>query len=468
MSSGLPDTLLPPILVRSASGAAFILLFWEWIITLDDEVEYIWSKPNNSWLKWLFIFSRYYTMAASLTQISIESAVLHGFPMSRSCLRIWYSCQVIVALHSMSSLELILMTRVYALYNKSRRVWWLFFTLYISENAIVVIGLFVHYPGSDFQAIEVVRHLPASFSYFGFCTLLVQLIIIILTLLRYLSGSWKTVPIVRLMLRDGTLSFSALTVVVLIMSIFTIQRRPFAVVGFSNNDDAMDVDRPSSSNTTRQHEQQPNGAQTGPSFLSATAQGKQVARRASSVPLHPQNYAVGYVYAVEMLVHFKRAEDGHPEQPLRIKQILETLMRNNLTDKMKQIPIRKVHKNEAMLVHSEDHWDKILQIQYMTPQQLVDSEEYYEQMSLYVSEGTTTAALLSCGGVIEAALAVARGEVKKSFAIVRPPGHHAEPEEHMGFCFFNNVAVAARVVQQQTNIRRILILDWDVHHGESC
>lgn len=233
MSSGLPDTLLPPILVRSASGAAFILLFWEWIITLDDEVEYIWSKPNNSWLKWLFIFSRYYTMAASLTQISIESAVLHGFPMSRSCLRIWYSCQVIVALHSMSSLELILMTRVYALYNKSRRVWWLFFTLYISENAIVVIGLFVHYPGSDFQAIEVVRHLPASFSYFGFCTLLVQLIIIILTLLRYLSGSWKTVPIVRLMLRDGTLSFSALTVVVLIMSIFTIQRRPFAVVGFS-------------------------------------------------------------------------------------------------------------------------------------------------------------------------------------------------------------------------------------------
>jgi histone deacetylase 6 len=96
----------------------------------------------------------------------------------------------------------------------------------------------------------------------------------------------------------------------------------------------------------------------------------------------------------------------------------------------------------------------------MTPQQMVDSEEYYEQLSLYVSEGTTRSALLSCGGAIEAALAVARGEVKKSFAIVRPPGHHAEPEEHMGFCFFNNVAVAARVVQQQTHIKRILILDW--------
>lgn len=98
----------------------------------------------------------------------------------------------------------------------------------------------------------------------------------------------------------------------------------------------------------------------------------------------------------------------------------------------------------------------------MTEQQIVDSEEYYEQLSLYVNEGTTTAALLSCGGVIEAALAVARGEMLKSFAIVRPPGHHAEPDEHMGFCFFNNVAVAARVVQQQTSIKRILILDWCV------
>lgn len=80
--------------------------------------------------------------------------------------------------------------------------------------------------------------------------------------------------------------------------------------------------------------------------------------------------------------------------------------------------------------------------------------------------GTTRAALLSCGGVIEASLAVARGELKKTFAIVRPPGHHAEPDEHMGFCFFNNVAVAARVVQQLTKTKRILILDWDVHHGQ--
>jgi histone deacetylase 6 len=102
----------------------------------------------------------------------------------------------------------------------------------------------------------------------------------------------------------------------------------------------------------------------------------------------------------------------------------------------------------------------------LSDQARADSEDYYEQMSLYVMPGTTRAALLSCGGVIEASLAVARGELKKSFAIVRPPGHHAEPDEHMGFCFFNNVAVAARVVQQLTKTKRILILDWDVHHGQ--
>ncbi len=96
----------------------------------------------------------------------------------------------------------------------------------------------------------------------------------------------------------------------------------------------------------------------------------------------------------------------------------------------------------------------------MTEEDRIACQDYYEQLSLYVMQGTTRSALLSCGGVIEACLAVARGELKKSFAIVRPPGHHAEPDEHMGFCFFNNVAVAARVVQEMTKLKRILILDW--------
>ena len=98
----------------------------------------------------------------------------------------------------------------------------------------------------------------------------------------------------------------------------------------------------------------------------------------------------------------------------------------------------------------------------MTPLEIQYTEAYYEHLSLYVMQGTTRSARLSCGGVIEACLAVARNELRKTFAIVRPPGHHAEPNEHMGFCFFNNVAVAARVIQQLTPIHKIMILDWYV------
>ncbi|KAF8633266.1 hypothetical protein AX17_004442 [Amanita inopinata Kibby_2008] len=185
--------------------------------------------------------------------------------------------------------------------------------------------------------------------------------------------------------------------------------------------------------------------------------------RASSLPLRPAGLTVGYVYSAEMTSHFNPA--GHPECPERIVNIYHTLVTEHYTPKMKWLPIRPVRREEALLVHSEDHWDKVLAIQYMTEQEMADSEDYYEQLSLYVMQGTTRAALLSCGGVIEACLAVARSELKKVFAIVRPPGHHAEPDEHMGFCFFNNVAVAAKVVQQLTPIKKIMILDWDVHHG---
>jgi histone deacetylase 6 len=92
--------------------------------------------------------------------------------------------------------------------------------------------------------------------------------------------------------------------------------------------------------------------------------------------------------------------------------------------------------------------------------------------SLYVNQHSARCARLSCGGVVEMCDAVASGRIRNGFAIVRPPGHHAEPDGAMGFCFYNNVAVAARWLQQkygsvndQTRCKKIMILDWDVHHG---
>ncbi|KAG2305569.1 hypothetical protein Bca52824_034220 [Brassica carinata] len=88
--------------------------------------------------------------------------------------------------------------------------------------------------------------------------------------------------------------------------------------------------------------------------------------------------------------------------------------------------------------------------------------------SIYLNGSSSEAAYLSAGSVVEVAEKVAKGELDRGFTIVRPPGHHAEEDEAMGFCLFNNVAVAASYLlneRPELGIRRILIADWDVHHG---
>ena len=83
----------------------------------------------------------------------------------------------------------------------------------------------------------------------------------------------------------------------------------------------------------------------------------------------------------------------------------------------------------------------------------------------YTSPGSALAARLAAGGVVDLAAGVAAGRLSNGFAIVRPPGHHAEADRAMGFCLFNNVAVAARALQAAGAARNVLIVDWDLHHG---
>jgi acetoin utilization deacetylase AcuC-like enzyme len=82
-----------------------------------------------------------------------------------------------------------------------------------------------------------------------------------------------------------------------------------------------------------------------------------------------------------------------------------------------------------------------------------------------MSPGSLSAAYLAAGGALSAVDAIMAGEVEHAFCAVRPPGHHAEAARAMGFCLFNNVAIAARYVQKQYGVSRVLIVDWDVHHG---
>ncbi|WWC87894.1 uncharacterized protein L201_002792 [Kwoniella dendrophila CBS 6074] len=190
----------------------------------------------------------------------------------------------------------------------------------------------------------------------------------------------------------------------------------------------------------------------------------------------PKIFRTGYIYNPMMMLHCQEGYiptadnvvdngPGHPEEPMRIKRIFSRLAEQGLIKRMKRLDFGQVSMEQVMLVHGEDLWLKVQGTENLTDEFIQESKQYYEQLSLYVCRETAHCARLSCGGVIQACISVCQQEVRNAFAIVRPPGHHAEPDEHMGFCFFNNVAVAAKEVQRQGLAKKVLILDWDVHHG---
>ncbi|KAF5131783.1 hypothetical protein DV495_001965 [Geotrichum candidum] len=209
---------------------------------------------------------------------------------------------------------------------------------------------------------------------------------------------------------------------------------------------------------------------------------------ATIVPSNPPQllYAhlkTGFCYDVRMRYHAKIVTsafdyvDPHPEDPRRIYRVYKALAESGIIidpklegleqvgDLMLKIPIRFASDDEILLVHTKEHLDFIKSTTTMTRQQLIEETEKGD--SVYFNNDSYTSALLSCGGAIEVCKAVVERKVKNALAIVRPPGHHAEPGNAAGFCMFSNVAVTAKTMLRDypETIRRILILDWDVHHG---
>ncbi|KAJ1984552.1 Histone deacetylase hda1 [Dimargaris verticillata] len=174
--------------------------------------------------------------------------------------------------------------------------------------------------------------------------------------------------------------------------------------------------------------------------------------------------STGLVYDARMKFHAPmEAGELHPEDPRRIWYIFEALRKAGCVDQCLRIDTREACTEEVLLCHDEAHHTTITNTQTMSQLQLEKLAGQYN--SLYLCPETAYCARLSCGGLIELCRAVVEGQVRNGFAVIRPPGHHAERIEPMGFCFYNNVAIATRYVQSHLNVGRVLIVDWDIHHG---
>ncbi|XP_027629030.1 histone deacetylase 4 [Tupaia chinensis] len=193
-------------------------------------------------------------------------------------------------------------------------------------------------------------------------------------------------------------------------------------------------------------------------------------------PAKPR-FTTGLVYDTLMLKHQCTcgSTSSHPEHAGRIQSIWSRLQETGLRSKCECIRGRKATLEELQTVHSEAH-TLLYGTNPLNRQKLdssltsafvrlpcggvgVDSDTIWNEVH------SSGAARLAVGCVVELVFKVATGELKNGFAVVRPPGHHAEESTPMGFCYFNSVAVAAKLLQQRLNVSKILIVDWDVHHG---
>lgn len=171
---------------------------------------------------------------------------------------------------------------------------------------------------------------------------------------------------------------------------------------------------------------------------------------------HQPAGATGLVYSDVYLAH--DTGGTHPERPERLTAIVEGLEASGLLGRLVRIEPRAAALEWLATIHTPEYVDRV-------KRNCEQGVRYMDSPDTPISPDSYEAALLAAGGVLAAVDAVMEGKIRNAFCAVRPPGHHALRDRAMGFCLFNNVAVAARYVQKKHKLRRILIVDWDVHHG---
>ena len=156
-------------------------------------------------------------------------------------------------------------------------------------------------------------------------------------------------------------------------------------------------------------------------------------------------------------IFLKHGSYDHPESPMRLQVIRDHLRKTDLWDRLLHLPVRPATMEELQKVHAP---------KYIKSIETISNEGGGQaDTDTVLSAKSYEAAIMAAGGCIEAGEAVMAGTVRNAFCAVRPPGHHALANSTMGFCVFNNVAILAKHLQYHLDIINILIIDWDIHHG---
>ncbi|XP_023236430.1 histone deacetylase 6-like [Centruroides sculpturatus] len=178
------------------------------------------------------------------------------------------------------------------------------------------------------------------------------------------------------------------------------------------------------------------------------------------------NKGTGIIYDDRMVQHLCLWDPNYPECPERYAQSLKRCKEYGLIDRCLRLPARSATEEEILSIHSKNIYEVV---------KGTESENDAEKLeklaakydSVYFHPKTFESAKLSAGCTIELVSAILENKVKNGMAIVRPPGHHAMFDEVCGYCFFNNAALAAQHALERYKLKRILIVDWDVHHGQA-
>ena len=158
---------------------------------------------------------------------------------------------------------------------------------------------------------------------------------------------------------------------------------------------------------------------------------------------------------------------GHPECPARLDAIEDRLLVSGVSAALdhREAPLASLADIE--LAHDRMHVAALrgLSLRLVEEEEAGGSPYFQLDTDTAMNRHTWTAALRAAGAAVDAVDAIMAGELENAFCSVRPPGHHAEHKKAMGFCFFNNVAVAAKYALQRHNLKRVAVIDFDVHHG---